>query len=565
MAYQTTGLTKGLIALAVILAAGSAAWHFALKDRFGKGVDVTQAEKQAQPKSDGKGVGTGAATQPVAASGKGALGSSGNPLKVSLVSFHGYAPAMLANGGSLKTASGSIFQRLGVNVEFVLNDDIPTMETLFESRAAHCVWRTSDYWAQEQPNLRNANHDGRAIVIVDNTQGADAVITRDPKVKSIEDLVGKSTGLLQFTPSHGMFMDAVENSSLTAKQRKLVESKTVFVKAEEGTAGVRSMFVAGQVDAAVLWDPDLSLALKAVPGAKVIYSTQTASNLIYDIVVCDQRELVKPENTAAFQQFVDGWLEGVAVAKKNPEQAIDALVSSMPFYKELANKEGRPFVKGLFQNLVWTDLSDNARVLGLAGGVDHYSRVYSRFDAIYRAAGALANPKSPVIAPQDSFDMRFVKTALARDAAATEAAAKPQVSFTDQGRAAAMAAPAKVTKPVSVNFASGSAELSKRAQQVIDKEMVPFIENNGTGYFELGGNTDAIGSPAANVALSLARANAVAEYLVKQWEVPKSRLKVTGYGSARPLCDEANPQASDLSIEECRALNRSTRLAVFSK
>ena len=50
---------------------------------------------------------------------------------------------------------------------------------------------------------------GRAIMIVDNTQGADAVITRDPKVKSIEDLVGKSTGLLQFTPSHGMFMDAV--------------------------------------------------------------------------------------------------------------------------------------------------------------------------------------------------------------------------------------------------------------------------------------------------------------------------------------------------------------------
>jgi outer membrane protein OmpA-like peptidoglycan-associated protein len=122
-----------------------------------------------------------------------------------------------------------------------------------------------------------------------------------------------------------------------------------------------------------------------------------------------------------------------------------------------------------------------------------------------------------------------------------------------------------VTKPVSVTFASGSAELSKKAQLVIDKEMVPFIENNGTGYFELAGNTDGVGSQSVNVALSQARANAVAEYLVKQWEVPKSRLKVAGYGSARPLCDEANPQGSDLSLDDCRALNRSTRLAVFSK
>jgi outer membrane protein OmpA-like peptidoglycan-associated protein/ABC-type nitrate/sulfonate/bicarbonate transport system substrate-binding protein len=562
MKYGMGPLTKLLLLLIGLGALASIGWNFFLKDRFGGGiadkpVAVTAGKENSAP-----------APQPAPAAkpapqGTGALGSATNPLRVSLVSFHGYAPALVANGNSLKTQAGSIYADLGVNVEFVINDDIPTLTTLFESKAAQCAWRTSDFWAQEQPNLRNSGHDAKAIVIVDNTQGGDAVITRDDAVQKIEDLAGKNVALLQYTPSHGMLIDAIDSSSMTAKAKKQV--KTVFIKPEEGTAGVRAAFTAGSVEAAVLWDPDLSLALRDVKGAKVIYSTKTATNLIYDVIVCDQRELAKPENLELFQKFHDGWLAGVSASRAKPDQAVEALVDTMEFFKLLAAKEGKPFVKGLFSNLVWTDLADNARILGLVGGVNHYERVYARFDEIYRAAGSLANPKSPVITPQDSYDYRFVKAALQRSAPAQAAAAKPTQTFTEQGRSAAMTAPAAVTKPVSVNFASGSAELSKRAQQVIDKEMVPFIENNGSAYFELSGHTDSVGSAAVNQTLSLTRARAVASYLEKQWEVPAARLRVSGLGPSKPLCDENNPSAAEMSLDECRALNRSTRLAVFGR
>lgn len=561
MAYKMTGLTKGLLTAIALGLIGSVGWNFFLKDRLAgrtSGGEPAAVSKAPAP--------TGApAPAPAAATrpGTGKLGSATNPLRVSLVSFHGYAPALVANGNSLKTQPGSIYAKQGVNVEFVINDDIPTLTTLFEAKTAQCAWRTSDFWAQEHPNLRNSGHDGRAVLIVDNTQGADAVIARDPAVQKIEDLAGKSVALLQYTPSHGMLIDAIDNSSLTARAKKQI--KPVYIKADEGTAGVRAAFVAGNVDAAVLWDPDLSLALRDAKGAHVIYSTKTATNLIYDVIVCDQRELAKPENQQVFQQFVDGWLEGVTATRANPDQAVEALVKTKEFFKLLANKEGKPFVKGLFANLVWTDLSDNARALGLAGGVNHYERVYARFDQIYRSEGSLANPKSPVIPAQESFDYRFIRAALQRNAQAQAAAAKPTETFSEQGRATAMTAPAVVTKPVSVTFASGSSELSKRAQQVIDREMVPFIENNGSAYFELSGNTDSVGAAAANDALSLARARAVASYLEKQWEIPRSRLRVVGNGSARPLCDEANPAGSDLNLESCRSLNRSTRLAVYSK
>ena len=125
------------------------------------------------------------------------------------------------------------------------------------------------------------------------------------------------------------------------------------------------------------------------------------------------------------------------------------------------------------------------------------------------------------------------------------------------------AAPAEVTKPVVVNFASGQAALTKRSEKTIDTDMVPFIENNGSAYFEISGNTDSTGNAAANNRLSLARAEAVVDYLVKQWEFPRERFKIVGNGSNKPLCNESAPEGEGLSLDACREANRSTRIAVF--
>lgn len=562
-----TPLAKGILALIIIAGAGSLAWNLALKDQWAGRDGQPQpaaavkagAEKAAQPAAKG------GQDKPLiaAAQGSGALGSAGNPLKVSIVSFHGYAPALVANGNSLKTMPGSIYAAKGLNVEFVIQDDIPTLATIYESGAAQCAWRTSDFWAQEHPNLRNAGHDGRAVVIVDNTQGGDAIISRDPSIRTVEDLAGRSVALLQYTPSHGMLIDAIENSSLTARKKSSV--KMVFINAEEGTAGVRAALESGSVDAAALWDPDLALALRNVKNSQVVYSTKTATNLIFDVMVCDSRALNKPENEAVFQKFVEGWMEGVARARANPDQAVEALVKTEEFFALLAQKEGRPFIRTLFDNLVWTGLEDNARILGLVGGTNHYERVYRRFDEIYRGAGALANPKSPVIPPQDSFDYRFIRNMLAKNAAASAAAAKPQHVFTETEQKAAVQQQAQVTKPVMVGFASGSSELSKRAQKVIDDEMVPFIENNGSAYFEVSGNTDSVGTREMNLRLSYSRAQAVVKYLNEQWEFPRARFRIVGNGPDKPLCNESHPASEGMSLEECRALNRTTRVAVFAR
>ena len=552
MAIKLTPFAKLLIGAIVLVGSGSVLWNL-YKNRKADGGDEGAA---ATAQTDGgKPVAAGSNT----GKGDGPLGSSDNPLKVSIVSFHGYAPALVANGQSLKTESGSLFDREGLNVEFVIQDDIPTLSTIFEAGTAQCAWRTSDFWAQEQPNLRNSGHDAKAVMIVDNTRGADAIIAKDPSIRSVEDLAGKKLALLQFTPSHGMSIDAIDNSSLSARKKQTVEY--VYIAAEDGLAGVRAALESGSVDAAALWDPDLSLALRATKG-HVVYSTKTASNLIFDVIVCDQRVLDNPQGREAVQKLVNGWMKGVDAAKANPDGAVDALVKTEEFFTLLAKDEGKPFVKKLFDNLLWTGVADNARILGMSGGTNHYERVYQRFDQIYRAAGALANPKSPVIAPQDSFDTSFIRK-LYDASTSAQVEAKKVETYTAVEREEAVQAPATVTKPVIVNFGSGQSALSKRAERTIDTDMVPFIENNGSAYFEISGNTDSTGNLAVNNRLSQARAEAVVDYLSKQWEFPRERFKIVGNGPNKPLCDENNPGSEGVDIDACREMNRSTRIAVF--
>jgi NitT/TauT family transport system substrate-binding protein len=560
---RLTPLAKILIAVTVVAAAGAAAWWLGLKDLFtsdGGGETAENGNGDGNGTGDGNGNGTGGGTT---SDPNAPLGSNDNPLKVSIVSFHGYAPALVANGNALRTQPNSIFAQNDVNVEFVIQDDIPPLATIFESGAAHCAWRTSDFWAQEQPNLRNAGFDGRAVMIVDNTQGGDAVIARSNTVNRIEDLVGKKVALLQFTPSHGMLIDAIENSSLTARQKTQIEM--VFVNVEEGTAGVRAAFEAGHVDAAVLWDPDLALALRAVNGSHEIYSTRIATNLIYDVIVCNKAVLDVAANQTVIQNFVKSWIEGTDRSRADPDLALRALLETEEAYTLLARNNGNDFVKSLFPKIVWTNLADNVRILGLApGGTNHYKRVYQRFDGIYRAAGALANPNSPVINPDDSFDYRFIRTLMQAAPQAAQVAQQPEFTFTAEERQEVQEETPVVTRPVTVNFASGSAELTERSKQVINTEMVPLIENHGSAYFEVSGNTDATGNRAANVRLSQQRANAVVEYLVAQWEFPRERFVVTGNGPDQPLCNEQAPEEG-MSIEDCRARNRTTRVGVLQR
>ncbi len=104
-----------------------------------------------------------------------------------------------------------------------------------------------------------------------------------------------------------------------------------------------------------------------------------------------------------------------------------------------------------------------------------------------------------------------------------------------------------------IQFATGSATINTDSMAAITSiaEFVLECTKNGAVKVEIGGHTDNVGSPEANLALSQARAESVRAALIKHG-VAEAGLIAKGYGDTRPIGDNATAEG--------RAVNRRTTL-----
>jgi outer membrane protein OmpA-like peptidoglycan-associated protein len=102
-------------------------------------------------------------------------------------------------------------------------------------------------------------------------------------------------------------------------------------------------------------------------------------------------------------------------------------------------------------------------------------------------------------------------------------------------------------------FDSGKSDL--RAESVSElKRLVDLLSNNPRLRVQINGHTDSFGDNLTNKNLSLKRAQAVVDYLIKQG-IASTRVKAVGYGEERPL-------VSNDDEEEGREINRRTEIEV---
>jgi outer membrane protein OmpA-like peptidoglycan-associated protein len=97
---------------------------------------------------------------------------------------------------------------------------------------------------------------------------------------------------------------------------------------------------------------------------------------------------------------------------------------------------------------------------------------------------------------------------------------------------------------LAVNFEYASARLTADARLILDNLgqalADPALRDS---RFSIAGHTDARGGDAYNLALSKRRAQAVADYLVRQHGIGGQRLSVEGFGRNQ-LLDPANPASA---------------------
>ena len=119
----------------------------------------------------------------------------------------------------------------------------------------------------------------------------------------------------------------------------------------------------------------------------------------------------------------------------------------------------------------------------------------------------------------------------------------------------AEAGPAVFTKPVTINFDTGKADLDPESMHIINTQVVPQLEMARAMHVRVEGNTDNVGNTAQNQALSEKRARGVMEFMVAKG-IDKQRIFAKGNGESKPLATN--------KTQDGRAQNRRTDILFIS-
>jgi NitT/TauT family transport system substrate-binding protein len=457
-------------------------------------------------------------------------GGADDPIRIGVVTWGGYAGGQYFNEGFAPSAASRFKKEYGIDVEFVLNDDVVASLNAWKNDEIDVHWYTIDAFPTILPEMEA--FDPVVLFQADWSRGGDAIVVRRG-INSVADLKGKSIAVAELTPSHSFLLWLLDAGGLKPTDINIVAQPSAIEAAQA--------FKSGQVDAAVVWSPDDELSVRAVPGSKILESTRSASNIIADIFFA-KRSYVN-ENRDKLQKLYEGWMRGAAeINNSNSAKQKAAKVLG----REMALSEADAM--GMINNVRLVTHGDNQNFFaqnssfkGITG-----EQLYQRMAQDYKKLGFIEGGITPFRSVAYGNFVSAAGTALT----GTENAAEASRDFTPVSESEGREKEAIATKRISINFPTGVSTLDDEAKSIIDREFVPNARAFGNARIRIEGNTDNVGGRASNVELSKRRAQAVASYLTREYNMDSDRFIIIGNGPDKPVAN--NSSASG------RALNRRT-------
>jgi len=473
--------------------------------------------------------------------GDGGVPGRDRPLRVGVVTWPGYCGGIVANNGFKPNENCIFYKNHKLQVEFLLLEDVDARAKLFAKGGkdgVDIVWSTVDFWANELPGFIKDGVKARAIMQVDWSRGGDAIVA-DNSIKRIEDLKDKRISLALFTPSHWLLEYNLENSSLDDVEQAQIVKNLV---GKNASPDARADFVGGKVDAAVVWEPDVTEALQKRPNSHILVSSKSAANLIADLMVA--RDDFIRKNPEVIKDFVEGWLDGTEEANRKPDEAVKVLMENEPLYKDLGQEATR---SGL-ATVRWADLADNTQMFGLNGNEPLFDRIFKEASTAWVKRGYISQAVSSAEAKDDSFLRQVYKAAAIKPSPATVSLPKASGEIADKTPV--------TTKPVNIHFATGRDDLDENGRQLLD-QVATLAQTYSNAYLRVEGNTDNVGARDPNIKLSERRAQSVVSYLTSTYNLSPTRFIAKGNGPDKPVA----PNDSEAG----RSKNRRTDIEVVTK
>lgn len=430
------------------------------------------------------------------------------PLHVGIVAWPGYAGGLVANNGLRPNKDSEFWTNHQLLVEFVPVEEETELRRKFVSGELDVIWSTVDSLAQQAPAFLKEGVHPRAFMQVDWSRGGDAIIA-SVGIKRIEDLKGKRIAV-SMSASQWLLDDSLQNSELKDDKVALEEIRKARLTTKSSQeAGDR--FAHNEVEAAVLWEPDVTEALKGRAGSHVLVDTTTAPHLIADVMVAKE-EFIR-EHPDVISAFIEGWLvDGTTKAYSNPMLAVKVLQDEPEFAKL-----GEEKTHELIGKTAWATLDENEEMFGLSGGKVFFDDLFNQASDLWLQNHYITDRASA----EQSRDITQLKEIYS-------AKRSPKLSCGAQ-------TPVE-TVPLVVPFSPGTAELSDEARSILDNQSALFIlqTHTGAGFCVQAcpdkGDCDLQPAPDDT---SRARESAVIKYLMDRYNRPSNQF-VSASASGAP-------------------------------
>lgn len=145
------------------------------------------------------------------------------------------------------------------------------------------------------------------VLETDKSNGCEGLVATSD-IKDITDLKGKTVATQLYSVDHMFLLTLLDENGMTEKDINIVDMSIQ----ESGNA-----FIAGQCDAACIWDPYFSQAKDA--GGTELFSSADAPDLITDVLGASKS--ICKDNPEAVTAVVKSFFEAVDYWKENPDEA----------------------------------------------------------------------------------------------------------------------------------------------------------------------------------------------------------------------------------------------------
>jgi len=223
-----------------------------------------------------------------------------NDVAMAFCTWTGYSPMFIAK-------EKGYFSEAGINMDIQVIEDESTYTSIITNGSVQFLATAQDPNIKMYANGANS----RYVLTMDASNGADALVaTAD--ITSLDELAGRSVALDKSASSYYFFLTALENgSSITEDDIEVIDMGDTT---EAGLA-----FMSGNVDAAIMWEPELSEAIESVDGAHALVSSADYPETILDsLVVNTQYAADHPEVVAAVEE---AWYKAIDFMRENPDEA----------------------------------------------------------------------------------------------------------------------------------------------------------------------------------------------------------------------------------------------------